>query len=107
MIKPKGARVYVEEIVKENKDDVTKSGIILEAKDKNSGDDALKHGIVIEVGTEEIRYEDGRGMPMAPDVEIGTEIWFNRYNAFKVTSKGLKTFWVVDCKDIWAVGEFE
>jgi co-chaperonin GroES (HSP10) len=103
-IKPKGARVLVEEIVKENKDDVTKSGIILEAKDKDSHDKAMIQGIVLEVGTKEI---DKDGWEREPDVEIGTHVWFSRYEAFVVMNKGLKTFWLVKASDIWAVGDFE
>ena len=104
MIKPKGAKLLVEEIVKENKDDVTKSGIILEAKDKDSHDSALLQGIVLNVGTKEI---DLNGIERVPDVEIGTKIWFNRYNAFIVVRKGLTTYWLVDCKDVHGTGGFE
>lgn len=103
MIKPKGARLLVEEIEKENKNDVTESGIILEAKDKDSHDVALIQGLVLEVGTPEII----KGELIKPDLEIGTKIWFNRYEAYIVLHKGLSTYWLVNCKDVWGVGDFE
>lgn len=102
MIQPKGAKVLVEEIVKENLDETTASGLIIPDKDKDSHDTALLKGKVLELGTPEI---DGQGIARKPDVEKGTIIWFNRYNAFIVYVKGTTKYWSVSCSDIWAVGE--
>jgi len=103
MIKPKGCKVLVEQIDKSNQEDKTKFGIILSSKEKDSGDDALLQGKVIEVGTDQVID----GVLHKVDVKLKTNIFFNRYNAFKVYSKGLSTFWVVDCKDVWCAGEIE
>lgn len=102
MIKPKGFRLLVEEIVKENKDGVTRSGIILEAKDKDSHDGALLKGKVIEVGTVEI---DSRGFERKPDIEKGTVVWFNRYECFVIFTEGLTKYWAVPCGSVFCVGE--
>lgn len=87
---------------KENQEDTTDSGIVITAKALDSGDKAMPFGKVISVGGKELT-DDGRYI--VPDVREGDTVWFNRYNAFKVVTRGLKTYWVVSCKDIWCVGD--
>jgi co-chaperonin GroES (HSP10) len=99
-ILPKGAKVFVKFVEKENKEDQTKSGFILTSKDKDSHDNALLMGEVVEVGTKEI---DINGREREPDVEIGSMVYFNRYNAFKTHSEGTDDFFLVACVDIWGV----
>jgi co-chaperonin GroES (HSP10) len=101
-IQPKGNRVLVEEIPKDNVDNKTDSGLIVLAPDKGSGDNALLRGKVITVGTPEV---NDKGHIEKPDVETETVVWFNRYNAFKVITKGITPYWLVHCRDIWGVGE--
>lgn len=101
-VQPKGARVLVESSPKDNVDSVTDSGLIVVAPDLDSGGQALLKGIVICVGTPE---ENINGFLEKPDVLKDTVVWFNRYNSFKVITKGIKTYWIVHCRDIWGVGE--
>jgi co-chaperonin GroES (HSP10) len=102
MIQPKGAKVLVEEIVKENLGETTASGLVIPNKDKDSHDNALLKGKVLEVGTPEI---DAQGIERKPDVKKGTIVWFNRYDSFIVLVKGMTKYWVVPCHSIFCVGE--
>lgn len=102
-LQPKGAKVIVRvDGEKHNEENLTKSGIYLAPKEKDSGDDALLFGEVTALGTPEI---DDNGHVRKPDVLKGTPVWFNRYNSFKIVTKGLETYWVVPCKDIYLTGK--
>ena len=101
-LQPKGAKVIVETVEKENKEDKTPGGIILAAKEKDSGDNALLCGHVLKVGTPEV---NDKGHVLKPGVQVGMFVWFNRYDSFKILNKGLKTYWVVPCQQIYCVGQ--
>jgi co-chaperonin GroES (HSP10) len=100
--KAKGAKVIVACEGKQNQDATTESGLYVAAKPEDAGDTALLSGEVVSTGTKELRDD---GSYRVPDVCEGDTVWFNRYNAFKVITRGLRTYWVVDCNDIWATGD--
>lgn len=100
-IQPKGAKVLVKVIDKENKESKTDSGLFIPKKDADSHDNALLMGEVVKLGTPELDKDTLR----SPDVELGVSVFFNRYNAFITITEGIDTYYVVDCKDIWATEE--